>query len=83
MSSLPTIHLNGTSREMLLEGYDAAYRKLLKFRHAFREIEFNARDYYVGEPDAWNNACKEREKMLNNIHQLVDYLEEHLIHLAE
>ena len=83
MSSLPTIHLNGTSREMLLEGYDAAYRKLLKFRCAFREIEFNARDYYVGEPDAWNNACKEREKMLNNIYQLIDYLEEHLIHLAE
>lgn len=83
MSYLPTIHLNGTSREMLLEGYDAAYRKLLKFRSAFREIEFNARDYYVGEPDAWNNARKEREKMLNNIHQLVDYLEEHLVHLAE
>jgi hypothetical protein len=83
MTSLPTIHLNGTSREMLLEGYDAAYRKLLKFRRAFREIEFNARDYYVAEPEAWSDARQEREKMLNKISELIDYLEEHLVHLAE
>lgn len=83
MTSLPTIHLNGTGRKTLLEGYETAYRKLLKFRQAFRAIEFNARDYYVAEPDAWDNACKEREKMLNNIYQLIDYLEEHLVHLAE
>jgi uncharacterized protein YutD len=83
MTSLPTIHLNGTSREMLLEGYDAAYRKLLKFRRAFQEIEFNARDYYVVEPEAWSDARQEREKMLNKISELTDYLEEHLVHLAE
>jgi hypothetical protein len=83
MTSLPTIHLNGTSREMLLEGYDAAYRKLLKFRRAFREIEFNARDYYVAEPDAWSEACQEREEMQNKINCVIDYLEAHLVHLAE
>lgn len=83
MSTLPTIHLNGTSREMLLEGYDAAYRKLLKFRRAFREIEFNARDYYVAEPEAWGNACEERQKMSTYINNLIDYLEEHIVHLTE
>jgi len=83
MTTLPTIHLNGTSREMLLEGYDAAYRKLIKFKHAFRAIEFNARDYYVAETNAWSNACEEREKMVNNISELLDYFEAHLIHLAE
>jgi hypothetical protein len=83
MTTLPIIHLNGTSREMLLEGYDAAYRKLLKFRRAFREIEFNARDYYVAEPDAWSKARQEREEMQNKINCVIDYLEAHLVHLAE
>lgn len=83
MTTLPTIHLNGTGREMLLEDYDAAYRKLLKFRCAFRKIEFNARDYYVAEPDAWSKACGERQEMLTHINHLIDYLEAHLSHLAE
>jgi len=83
VSTLPTIHLNGTSREVLLEDYDAAYRKLLKFSCVFRKIEFNARDYYVAEPDAWSKACEERQEMLTHINRLIDYLEEHIVHLTE
>ena len=33
MSTLPTVHLNGTSREMLIEGYETAYRKLIRLNH--------------------------------------------------
>jgi hypothetical protein len=83
MSTLPTVHLNGTSCEMLIEGYETAYRKLIKFKHAFNTLEFNARDYYVAEPDAWSKACDEREKMMNNVKELLEYFEAHLIHLAD
>lgn len=43
----PTIHLNGTSREMLSEGYFKAWRELNNAIAAFNAIEFNCRDYYV------------------------------------
>ena len=47
----PTIHLNGTSRESLLEGYNDAFHALHKAREALQDSAPNVRDYYVN-PDA-------------------------------
>lgn len=82
MTPLPTIHLNGTGRQTLLDDYSAAYHKLIEFRDAFRSIEFNARDYYVQSNTAFAEARQERDIMEHKIGALAQYLEDHLIHLA-
>jgi hypothetical protein len=81
--TLPTIHLNGTSRATLSEGYGAAYRALQDATRAFNAIEFNCRDYYVQPADAWARATTQREVMRSHLRSVQDYLEAHLIHLGE
>lgn len=81
--TLPTIHLNGTGRKMLSEGYQAAYVKLQETIRAFHKIEFNARDYYVQPAGAWETARTERDTQLDRLCAVRDYLEAHLIHLGE
>lgn len=80
---LPTVHLGGTSHKMLTQGYEDAYFALKTFIKAFGHIEFNARDYYVQGPDAWNDAADARTDMNVKIGDLVKYVEDHLDHLAE
>jgi hypothetical protein len=80
--TLPTIHLNGTGRQTLLDHYNDAYRALVTAHAAFTEIEFNARDYYPQGPDAYHRARTERDCALHKFGQLKEYLEAHLIHLA-
>ena len=80
---LPTVHLNGTSRERLLDGYLHAYQLLCAAADAFNIIEFNARDYYPQGPDAWPRASTERDAMRHHIRRLKEYLEAHLVHLSD
>lgn len=80
---LPSVHLNGTGRKTLSEGYFNAYSKLQEADRAFREIEFNARDYYVQGPGAWPQARTERDAMHAKFEELRVYLETHLAHLGE
>lgn len=81
---LPVIHLNGTSRAMLLRDYQKAYEALASFRDAFCQIEFHARDYYVHPQEgAWATARDERDAMQARVGELMQYLEAHLIHLAD
>ncbi len=58
----PTIHLNGTSKRMLMEGYEKAYDTIRDAEKALSEIEFNPRDYYVQDPEAWTEARAEMDK---------------------
>lgn len=81
--TLPTIHLNGTGRRMLSEGYGEAYRKLQDAIQAFYQIEFNARDYYVQPAGAWEQARAQRDAQLEHLRAVRDYLEAHLLHLGE
>ena len=81
--TLPTVHLNGTSRQMLSEGYGNAYRALQQAIRTFNEIEHNARDYYVAGPGAWPQATTQRDVMRSRLRDVQQYLEAHLIHLGE
>jgi len=80
---LPTVHLNGTSRATLSEGYGAAYSALQDAIRAFNAIEFNCRDYYVQPADAWARATTQRDVMRSHLRDVQQYLEAHLIHLGE
>lgn len=80
--TLPSIHLNGTGRKMLTEGYQNAYLAVQGAIRAFNEIEFNARDYYVQSDGAWSTAITERTCAAAHLLQVRNYLEAHLIHLG-
>lgn len=79
----PTVHLNGTSRKMLSEGYFAAWNRLNEAITAFNAVEFNQRDYYVQPDGAWQQATTERNEAARKLHEVHKYLETHLIHLGE
>jgi len=81
--TFPTVHLNGTGRKMLAEGYYNAYVAVQNAIRAFNEIEFNARDYYVQPEGAWAKARTERDCAAAHLRQVRDYLEAHLIELGE
>ena len=73
--TLPTIHSNGTSAKMLLEGYDAIDDALHALTEAWGNVEFNARDYYVKGPTEWPAAVDERQAQSANIRELRDYIQ--------
>ncbi len=78
---IPTIHLNGTGKKMLIEGYFNAHTAIRNAKKALEEIEFNPRDYYVQGSDAWEEARKEmnmRLEMLSKVAEEIDQILEAL-----
>jgi hypothetical protein len=76
---LPTVHLNGTGREMLQRDYSKAQDTVEAAFSAVAEIEFNARDYYVqADPDAYIKARAKRNEILDKLREVNDYLLAHL-----
>jgi hypothetical protein len=77
----PTIHLNGTSAKDLWAGYEAAYDAVRAAQEALGKIEFNARDYYVQDADAFTNARDHRNEQRQALAQVEEYLLQHLLSL--
>tara|TARA_R100001509_G_C4830299_1_gene203045 strand:- start:647 stop:946 length:300 start_codon:yes stop_codon:yes gene_type:complete len=88
---LPTIHLNGTPRDTLLEGEMKVYDALNKVSEALEQCEFHGRDYYVqdanpamdafNDDNAFSRAYNEREKHLKNLRAFKQYNLEQVMHL--
>jgi hypothetical protein len=67
--TLPIVHLNGTSARDLTEGYLNAANKVGEAIAALRQIEFNARDYYlIG--GAWDSALAEMAARVVKLHEV-------------
>jgi hypothetical protein len=77
----PTVHLNGTSAKDLWAGYEAAYEAVRAAQEAIRKIEFNARDYYVQDADAFTKARDHRNEQRQALAQVEEYLLQHLLSL--
>lgn len=79
---LPTIHLNGTSRQYL---HEEALASAFALRAAVASLEamtVNARDYYPQGPDAYAEAAREHRERIERVRQvlaevyaLVDHLD--------
>ena len=84
---LPTIHLNGTPRDRLLEGEMKVYDALNKVAEALEQCEFHSRDYYVQDVDdtviggAYGLALEERQKHIKNLRAFKQYNLEQVMHL--
>ncbi len=55
----PTVHLNGSSPDVLLDGYKAASDAVYEALHKLEECAPNARDYYVQGPREFSHAMDE------------------------
>jgi hypothetical protein len=76
---LPRVHLNGTGRKMLMEGYSKAQDTLNAAITDMAHIEFNARDYYIlDEDNAYHKARTKRDEMFAKLREVEEYLLAHM-----
>jgi len=73
MIMAPRVHLNGTSREVLLEDYLDAKQAVRLAIGALKACAPNGRDYYVIGPEAIDVAQKQHA---DRVHRLVLVLQE-------
>lgn len=71
---IPTVHLNGTTGEVLLEQYTAAAQAVSKAIDAVCDAGPNARDYYVQGADAGFAAQREHEARVRSLKSIRDEL---------
>ena len=70
---IPTVHLNGTSQQALVDGYLDALSGVRAAIEYLQQSAPNARDYYVQGPDAFGAARREHEARM---HKLADVAHE-------
>ena len=88
---LPTIHLNGTPRDRLLEGNTRILGAINDLKEAIQSCEFHGRDYYVqdanpamdafNDDNAFSRAYNERQKHLKALAYMERYFMNHVEHL--
>lgn len=74
--AVPTVHLNGTSKEGLLSPIKAAKSALRTAIEALEQAAPNARDYYVQGPDAYRVAEQEHVVRLTQLRLVQSELSE-------
>ena len=86
---LPTVHLNGTPKDMLLEGNEGIIRAINGLKEAIQNCEFHPRDYYVHPLEdtviggAYGLAADERQKHLQAIADFEAYILKHYDHISQ
>jgi hypothetical protein len=66
----PTVHLNGTSPESLIDGYTAALESVEAAIRAVIDTAPNGRDYYPKGPHAIHEATKEHADRVAKLNQV-------------
>lgn len=61
---VPTVHLNGTSKASLIEGYLNIHQSVEAAIDVLRRNCPNARDYYTQGNEAFSEAAKEHQERL-------------------
>lgn len=72
--TIPTVHLNGTSAEDLIQQYRKAYRATQDALKALAESAPHGRDYYVQSDGAFEKARKEHESRAERLRAVSDEL---------
>ena len=80
---LPMVHLNGTGRNTLLEGYIKAREAVHDAMHAMAAATFHSRDYYTIGNGAWEAAVTERREEMAKLEHVYQYLTKHIEHIAD
>jgi len=81
---LPTIHLNGTDKNVLLTQHSTALNYLGMALNAFKSTTCHPRDYYVhADPQAWDKATAKRAEIGKGLVEAMRYLETICHHLDQ
>jgi hypothetical protein len=70
----PVVHLNGTSREELLDQVVKAGQALRQAINALHDAEPNARDYYPKGNGYWEGARQEHQDRVNRLQGVLSEL---------
>lgn len=70
--TLPMIHLGGTSKQALLDGYCNVGRAIMAAMTLAGETVPNGRDYSKSSPGTFENACREHEARLTALRAVYD-----------
>lgn len=81
--TLPTIHLNGTSAERLIEALCQASAALDSAYAALKETSPNGRDYYPQGPTALASAEREHFSRLARVDSVKDEIDRMTLAIAE
>lgn len=73
MTTLPTIHLNGTGADTLSDEYDKLASAIKLAEDALERCTCNPRDFYLQESGAYERAQKERHEMFSKLNHLKEY----------
>lgn len=76
---LPTIHLNGTSRESLLEKLGEASETLELASLALKQTSPNGRDYYTQGATALNQAIQEHMHRLRRLDAVKEEIDDLIV----
>lgn len=74
MTTLPTIHLNGTGAKNLFDEYYSALKSIRKAEEALVAATCNQRDFYPQGDTAWQKARSERAEMFLHLQMVQEYL---------
>ena len=72
----PTVHLNGTSYEELLQLHQQAKNDLEKAIESLHAASPNARDYYVQPPGAYTTANEEHASSCEQLYGVLADVEQ-------
>ena len=73
---IPMVHGNGTGKKALMQGYESASEALRLAIDILCQAAPNARDYYVQEGDAFEEACKEHFDRVEKVREVMDAINE-------
>ena len=80
---LPVIHMNGTSAEELLAGYQKAARAVELASRALCDASPNGRDYYPAAPQALEVAVQEHYARLAKLREVATELDALMEHCSD
>lgn len=82
MTTLPTVHINGTSAQSLADEYLAVVRAVRLAGEALDSATCNPRDFYT-QDGAWPKARAEREEIFRKLREVKQYAEAWLEHISD
>ena len=83
MTTIPTIHLNGTGSKTLYAEYHAAYKAIGAAIDAMAATTCNGRDFYPQGSDAFYKARDERDEVLTKLRDAKAYAEQILMGIMD
>ena len=81
--AIPTVHMNGSSKEMMIRDLTKARYAIQKAVGAMAEVTPNGRDYYPQGPDAITEAIRQHGQRIAALIRVHDELGEIAMAISE